>query len=453
VKANYPNNLLIEQYLAGTLDPKQMHVLEKQALDDPFLADALEGYARNTHTGHDLSILQRQLHERIMLLQENKKVFDFTWQRLSVAAAAAVLFISAGILFWMKFEKHEVQTASNDKQVETALTPIDSLNKMRNLPYKEKQIEPESNSSISTAILKPASENRARAPKKQYNVQLPAKKLFPEFVKSNDKIADNEPALISAAPAPSTATDDISSALQGRASGVAVTQNKSTVLDEVVVVGYATQRKKDITGSVTTVEAKDFVGYTLSGKIVSKADGEPLPGVAIKDKLSNKTTSTNAKGEFNLYLDSVAANLVVTYIGFNAAEIKAKAGQDLKISLTESTSALNEVVVVGYGTRTDAEDRSEAKIIYAEPVAGWKAYTKYMSANVKHPFGEAIQTGKVKISFDVDYAGNLSNFIVLKGLSEKYNNEAIKLIQDGPKWNSAGNPNAKGFVTITFRKP
>ena len=36
---------LIRQYLAGELDDKAMHALERQALDDPFLAEALEGYA------------------------------------------------------------------------------------------------------------------------------------------------------------------------------------------------------------------------------------------------------------------------------------------------------------------------------------------------------------------------------------------------------------------------
>ena len=34
----------IEQYLAGKLSPRQMHAMEKAALDDPFLAEAMEGY-------------------------------------------------------------------------------------------------------------------------------------------------------------------------------------------------------------------------------------------------------------------------------------------------------------------------------------------------------------------------------------------------------------------------
>ena len=104
-----------------------MHELEKRALEDPFLADALEGYAQSSTADHGLSILQRQLHERIAHQQENKKVFDLSWQRLSVAAAAAVMFISAGILFWMNSQVPDKTMAVNQKQVEVSVTPVDSV--------------------------------------------------------------------------------------------------------------------------------------------------------------------------------------------------------------------------------------------------------------------------------------------------------------------------------------
>lgn len=116
MKTNYPDSLTIQQYLEGKLDPELAHQLEKQALDDPFLWDALEGYSVYRDPAADLSFLQRQLHERIVHLQENKKVFDLTWQRLSVAAAAAVMFISAGILFWMNSQNSPERLASQTQQ-------------------------------------------------------------------------------------------------------------------------------------------------------------------------------------------------------------------------------------------------------------------------------------------------------------------------------------------------
>ncbi len=128
MKNNWPDNITIQQYLKGTLDAKLMHQLEEKSLEDPFLADALEGYSQ-TPSASDLglSILQRQLQERIMHQQENKKVFDLSWQRLSIAAAAAVLFISAGILFWMNNNQLQQKSALQTSQTEVNLTPKDSV--------------------------------------------------------------------------------------------------------------------------------------------------------------------------------------------------------------------------------------------------------------------------------------------------------------------------------------
>jgi hypothetical protein len=131
VENNWPDHLTIQRYLGGSLDKKLMHELEKRALEDPFLADALEGYSYNSGSDHGLSILQRQLHERISHQQENKKVFDLSWQRLSIAAAAAVMFITAGVLFWMNSQLPASKLAGNVKHVEVNITPVDSLTKDR----------------------------------------------------------------------------------------------------------------------------------------------------------------------------------------------------------------------------------------------------------------------------------------------------------------------------------
>jgi len=122
VETNKNTHILIQQYLEGELDEKAMHELEKQALDDPFLADAIEGYsATDVPAGTSLSFLQRQLAERIAQQQENKNVFYFTWQRISVAAAGCLLFIAASILFWMKSQPKDGNPAVKEKQVDVNL--------------------------------------------------------------------------------------------------------------------------------------------------------------------------------------------------------------------------------------------------------------------------------------------------------------------------------------------
>jgi|GEM_PF-1133660 len=127
-EANKQRYNLIQQYLDGSLDPGRMHELEKEALEDPFLAEALEGYSAFEGSAQPhLSLLQRQLEARIAENAEKKNLFYFTWQRISVAAAASLLFISASILFWMKGTNTESRMASNTKNVEVTLTPNDKL--------------------------------------------------------------------------------------------------------------------------------------------------------------------------------------------------------------------------------------------------------------------------------------------------------------------------------------
>jgi hypothetical protein len=127
-EANKQKYNLIQQYLDGSLDPERMHELEKEALEDPFLAEALEGYsAFEGSVQPHLSLLQRQLEARIADNAVKKNMFFFTWQRISVAAAASLLFISASILFWMKGTNTESRLADNAKDVEVTLTPNDKL--------------------------------------------------------------------------------------------------------------------------------------------------------------------------------------------------------------------------------------------------------------------------------------------------------------------------------------
>ncbi|HEU4472482.1 MAG TPA: hypothetical protein VFR58_15420, partial [Flavisolibacter sp.] len=86
----------IERYHTGKMTPQERHALEKAALDDPFLADAVEGYV---HTATPASDLQ-QIRQRLDQQQESKKapivpLYRRTWLK----AAAVVLFVALGSWF------------------------------------------------------------------------------------------------------------------------------------------------------------------------------------------------------------------------------------------------------------------------------------------------------------------------------------------------------------------
>lgn len=112
------NSLTIQQYFDGSLDPKKMHELEKQALEDEFLSDALEGFTYVIEPAQNLSILQRQLADRIQVQEATKKAFSITSQRLSIAAASGVMCVLAATLFWLNGYE---QPAT--KRVEVSLSP------------------------------------------------------------------------------------------------------------------------------------------------------------------------------------------------------------------------------------------------------------------------------------------------------------------------------------------
>ena len=117
---------LLEDYLDGKLDSKAMHQIERQALEDPFVAQALAGLSESPRRAkQSVSLLQKQLYERIAEQQVQKKRTVYTWQRLSVAAAAAVMFISVSIIFVLRVRQNREQLAKREpKVVEVNMAPV-----------------------------------------------------------------------------------------------------------------------------------------------------------------------------------------------------------------------------------------------------------------------------------------------------------------------------------------
>lgn len=119
--------ILFRRYLSGDLEPELMHQLEKQAMDDPFMWEAMEGYEIVTDPGKDLSLLQSSLHKRVIHLQEQKNTFFISGQRMSIAATASVLFIAAGILFWINVNRSHAVKNGTEKRVEVNLSRQESI--------------------------------------------------------------------------------------------------------------------------------------------------------------------------------------------------------------------------------------------------------------------------------------------------------------------------------------
>jgi len=100
---------------------------------------------------------------------------------------------------------------------------------------------------------------------------------------------------------------------------------------------------------------------------------EPLIGVSIQEKGESNGTITDIDGNYSLQVKSFEATLVFSYVGYVGSEIKADRANGT-VSLKEDLQALDEVVVVGFGTQkkvnlTGAVATASAKDIEARPVA------------------------------------------------------------------------------------
>ncbi len=87
---------------------------------------------------------------------------------------------------------------------------------------------------------------------------------------------------------------------------------------------------------------------TVSGKITDSS-GHPLRGVSVIPKGSVRGTTTDENGVFHLTIPTSTHTLVLSSVGYNSMEVSTENG-DINVSLVIGNSALNEVVVIGYGT-------------------------------------------------------------------------------------------------------
>ncbi|REE27182.1 TonB-linked SusC/RagA family outer membrane protein [Winogradskyella pacifica] len=92
---------------------------------------------------------------------------------------------------------------------------------------------------------------------------------------------------------------------------------------------------------------------TVKGKVLSASDNMPLPGASVIEKGTSNGTQTDFDGVFTLDVSNESAIMVVSYVGFKSKEVVYSSGE---ISITlEEDSALEEVVVIGYGSQKKSD--------------------------------------------------------------------------------------------------
>jgi len=105
----------------------------------------------------------------------------------------------------------------------------------------------------------------------------------------------------------------------------------------------------------------------VAGK-VSGSDGTPLVGVTVSVKGTTISTSTNENGLFSLNADHNAI-LVVSYIGYTSQEIPLNGRKAINITLNQDDQAIDEVMVVAYGTAKKSSFTGSAATVNYEKEA------------------------------------------------------------------------------------
>ncbi|MFT3751757.1 MAG: carboxypeptidase-like regulatory domain-containing protein [Paludibacter sp.] len=86
---------------------------------------------------------------------------------------------------------------------------------------------------------------------------------------------------------------------------------------------------------------------SISGKVISEEDGQPVIGATVKAKGTTTGTITNADGEFRISVPESAKTLVISYVGMITVDVEAKTGVTVK--LKSDSKQIDEVVVTAMG--------------------------------------------------------------------------------------------------------
>jgi len=408
---------VLEDYLDGKLDAKTMHRVERLSLEDPFVAEALAGLSLSPKRTQSLSLLQKQLQDRIAQKPVEEKRWQITSQRLSIAAAAAVLFVTVSLLFWMRESSNREKIAANTpKKVEVSIAARKQPDKAVVKPAE--QVE---------KVINEITADRNVANSKKITQQASAAKVSPHtIIEANELQASDFKELTS---------------IKAKQNVEAPTRSPSALSGKVAGL----QLNRDI----------------ITG-VVYGDDKLPITGASVKLKGTSQGATTDSKGQFSLKLDSILKNptLNVAYLGFLSKEVPVKKAENLAIELKQDHSALNEVVITGVAAKKERTTASAATILRAaEPLGGWEKFEEYMLNNNRLLVNKK-QTGRdLLVDFTINRKGepvdikigNNDNLVPQPTQAEK--NEAIRLLKDGPKWfvpENDGSTLRKTSVNIRF---
>lgn len=173
----------------------------------------------------------------------------------------------------------------------------------------------------------------------------------------------------------------------------------------------------------------------IKGKVTDARTGEPIIGASVVVKGTRQGSITDFDGNFSLEAPA-GSQLTVSYVGFNDQDITAEPGKVLSVSLNESSQALNEVVVVGYGVQRKADLTGSVANIKSEKLMDRPSTTVAQALEGR--------IAGVNVSSNSGRPGGRTN-ILIRGYSSINASSTPLYVVDGIIWEGGGldaiNPN------------
>jgi len=166
----------------------------------------------------------------------------------------------------------------------------------------------------------------------------------------------------------------------------------------------------------------------------------------------NVGTYADAKGYFSLVAPDSVINVNLRAVGFNNSQVQLRNNLPTNQVVMQEDKSIDAIVMSNKKPNTSRSRTADMVLTEPEPNDGWEKYDDYLANNLKPPEArEDIQKkgGEVELSFDINNNGEPVNIRVTKSLCKECDEEAIRLVKEGPKWKKKKRKE-KARVTITF---
>jgi TonB-linked SusC/RagA family outer membrane protein len=207
-------------------------------------------------------------------------------------------------------------------------------------------------------------------------------------------------------------------------------------------------------------------GFPVSGKITDDK-GKPLEGVSVQEKGTTNVAVTGSDGSFRINVSSGLVTLTLSSVGFVNQEIQVENRQVINHTLSAFDNQMQDVVVIGYGTRKRADVTSSVVSINAEeirsrPVANALQALQGKAAGVDITSNERPgEVGSILIRGVRSLNASNSPLYVVDGIPLNFGGigainpndiESIDVLKDASATAVYGSRGANGVILITTKK-